>query len=160
MTLTIADQLRAANSAELGRFLEWLEAPVARRVTHSHLPRSCRVIDTFAVTGSRTWAQPRLVEYALGLVPAKARMLHGAARGLDTLAAAYWTQRGGAVEAFPVTNQQWRDIGRRAGIVRNEVMLNRMPDLLLAWIDQHSPGATHAVSYAKERGIPTFVFRS
>lgn len=61
---------------------------------------------------------------------------------------------------FPVTREQWRALGKRAGIVRNEIMINRMPEMVLVFIRDNSPGSSHAAAYARELEIPTFVFRA
>lgn len=156
MTLTIADQLRAANRAEFNRLRVWLAGPIVAPGVQG----PPRVIETFAVSGSRDWTDPRPVTYVLNHVPVGATMFHGAARGLDTLASVHWLNRGGAHKPFPVTREQWRTIGRAAGTLRNERMLNQMPECLIAWHLGASPGTAHAIGYARSIEIPTFVFRS
>lgn len=49
----------------------------------------------------------------------------------------------------------WALDGRRAGLVRNAVMVATRPDLCLAFIHNHSPGATHCATLAERAGIPT-----
>jgi hypothetical protein len=142
----VSDELRVSNRAEFDRLLLWLAGNP--------------YLGTFAVSGSREWADPRPVTYVLDRVPLGATMFHGAARGLDITAAMYWGARGGAVLPFPVTREQWRTIGRAAGNLRNERMLNRLPECLIAWHRGASPGTAHAVGYARSIEIPTFVFRS
>lgn len=153
--MTTAEQVRESNHAELDRLRMWLMAPAI-----DSPPGVGRLIHKFAVSGSRTWTDPWPIEYVLWRMPYGATMLNGMAAGVDTLARQCWERRGGVVDPVPVTGQMWRDLGRRAGIVRNEIMLNRMPECLLAWQQGGSPGTAHAIAYATKLGIPTFVFRS
>lgn len=157
MAVGAADQLRVDNRAELVRLRAWLAAPSA---SAGVVPGYGRLIETFAVSGSRGWTDPRPVRFVLWHLPRTATMLHGAARGLDRMAAGYWVSLGGPVLPFPVRDEQWRASGRAAGHIRNEIMLNRMPACLIAWHLGASPGTAGAIAYAGKLGIPTFVFRS
>ena len=145
-----------ANRAEFDRLRMWLAGPVVAPGVQG----PPRVVETFAVSGSREWTDPRPVTYVLDRVPLGATMFNGAAQGLDTMAARHWVARGGTVLPFPVTREQWRAFGRAAGNLRNERMLNRLPECLLAWHLGASPGTAHAIEYARSIEIPTFVFRS
>ena len=133
------------NRAELIRLREWL-------AEHS--------VETFAVSGSREWITWRIVWTALTYLPPGATMLHGKAYGLDCLAQAFWREQGSPVREFPATGRMWNELGNRAGIVRNEIMINRMPDVVLVFIRDNSCGSSHAAAYARELEIPTFVFRA
>lgn len=62
-------------------------------------------------------------------------VIHGAARGADTLAGLWATQNDVPVEAYPAA---WSRYGRAAGMIRNEQMLREgKPDLVVAF-----PGGT------------------
>lgn len=153
---TTADPLALANREELDRLRTWLAGPMPE------LPPGLggRVVESFAVSGSREWIEWRLVWNALYYVPPTATLLHGKAYGLDCLAQAYWRSQGSPVREFSATQRMWADLGKRAGIVRNEIMLGHMPDLVLAFIRDNSPGSSHAARHARELGIPTFIFRA
>jgi hypothetical protein len=155
VSTSLADKLRTDNRAELDRLRAWLAAPAV-----DSPPGYGQLVETFAVSGSREWTDPRPVRFVLWHLPHAATMLHGAARGLDRMAAGYWSSLGGPVLPFPVRGEQWRTIGRAAGHVRNEIMLNRMPACLVAFHLGASPGTAGAIAYARSLGIPTFVFRS
>jgi hypothetical protein len=157
MTPTVAEQLRGGEHAEVGRLCVLLLAP---STVAGVIPGHGRLIETFAVSGSREWTDSAPVHFVLRHVPRGATMLHGAARGLDRMAATYWVGLGGPVRDFPVSRERWREMGPRAGHLRNEHMLNQMPACLIAWHLGASPGTAGAIAYAKKLGIPTFVFRS
>ena len=57
-------------------------------------------------------------------------VLHGAARGADTLAAEEAQQIGMRVRAFPA---DWDRLGRAAGPARTRQMLDERPDLVIAF---------------------------
>jgi hypothetical protein len=81
---------------------------------------------------------------------------HGAAEGADALAAEYWgVYQAGPVHPLPA---RWNDLGRRAGHVRNGLLIAQMPDLLIAfpW-EGGSPGTWDAVEQARTAGIPESV---
>lgn len=71
------------------------------------------------------------VNQALSLLHAQKgieRLIHGAARGADTLAAEWAEVRGIETEAFPVTKEDWLKHGKGAGHLRNKAMLIRLMD--------------------------------
>jgi hypothetical protein len=145
VTAALEERFALENRAELDRLREWLR---------EHL------VSTFAVSGSREWVAWRIVWNVLSYMPPDAVLYHGKAYGLDCLAQAFWRDRGGKVREFPATRRMWSELGNRAGIVRNEIMLNRMPDVVPVFIRDNSPGSSHAAAYARELGIPSFVFRA
>lgn len=85
-------------------------------------------------------------------------VVHGdCPKGGDRLAARYARLWSWGVEPHPAN---WRDLGKRAGFVRNEHMVNTMPDLVVAFIVDGSHGATHCAGLAEEAGIPVRYYRS
>lgn len=108
------------------------------------------------VTGSRTWADyPRVVAAiaeAAGRANTTPVVIHGAARGADTLAATAARSLGIEVEEHPAN---WEAHGRAAGILRNRLMVDLGADVCLAFIRDDSRGATHCAALAESRGIPT-----
>lgn len=88
-------------------------------------------------------------------------LIHGAARGADTLAA-FWAERRGfpeeAILAFPA---DWDRYGKSAGYLRNQQMLDEgQPDLVVAFVDKplaKSKGTTMMVDIARQAGVKTIV---
>ena len=77
------------------------------------------------------------------------RLIHGAARGTDALAAAWARSRNIPTSAFPA---HWSTDGRQAGFRRNEAMLRLgRPELVVAF--PGGKGTAHMVSLAKASGI-------
>jgi hypothetical protein len=105
------------------------------------------------VCGSRDWQDPDMIEDRLAALPA-CTILHGAARGADTIAATVGDIYGHTVQAFPA---DWDTHGRRAGIIRNLAMLDECPDLVIAFQAHKSRGTQHTIDEARRRGIPVEV---
>ena len=106
------------------------------------------------VCGSRTWTDAKTIEKRLRELPRGSEILHGGARGADTLAAGIALGLGFYVEEWPA---DWT-LGARAGLERNLRMLDEEPDLVLAFWDGSSTGTAHVVHAARRRGIATEVF--
>ncbi len=108
------------------------------------------------VTGSRTWTDHGLI-YATLLdlrdywADPEAVLVHGAARGVDTIAARFWGNWGLLVEPHPA---DWRRHGKRAGYVRNAEMVALGADRCVAFIRDRSKGATMCADLAERAGIP------
>jgi hypothetical protein len=84
---------------------------------------------------------------ALGL---ELTLLHGDARGADSIAAKIATEFGWAIEAFPA---DWEGMGRRAGYVRNSAMFYSGVDMLIAFPKGESKGTRHAIALAEKTGV-------
>jgi hypothetical protein len=117
---------------------------------------------TFAVTGSRVWRDWRLLFDTLNLMPRDAVQFNGLANGADGLCRMFWTRTAGEdkIRPFPA---RWRTNGRLdrgAGVFRNTIMMEHMPQLVLGFLSHSGPsrGTRDALRKAHERGIPTFVF--
>ncbi len=54
---------------------------------------------------------------------------------------------------------KWEQYGRRAGVLRNNAMLDKNPDLVLAFWDGTSAGTAHTIEGARARHIPVEVIR-
>lgn len=107
------------------------------------------------ITGSRTWTDHARIRAALAAWRSRypdAVLVHGAARGADSIAAAIWTSWGLPVEAHPA---DWHRHGRAAGLLRNRRMVALGAQVCLAFIRDHSAGASHAATLADTAGIPT-----
>lgn len=108
------------------------------------------------VTGSRTFADRVLVTDALawgwrelGSDPACV-LVHGGARGLDTLAADVWGAHALECEAHPA---DWARFGRSAGHRRNAEMVALGADLCLAFPLGASRGTRGCMALAERAGI-------
>jgi hypothetical protein len=91
------------------------------------------------VSGPRSWEWEAL---ALERLEAAGRhwgpevtLIHGAARGLDTLAATFGYRAGWEVVPFPVTADEWQRLRKRAGHLRNQRMITEgHPDVCLGFV--------------------------
>ena len=106
------------------------------------------------VTGSRHWTDVAEVEWALRLLPSDAVIVHGAARGLDTIAAAVAVRLGLRVEEHPA---DWNRLGVKAGPIRNQAMVDSGADACLAFPESRSIGTWDCVRRADAAGIPVTV---
>lgn len=112
------------------------------------------------VTGSRHWTDREVIESALskatGEHPERHTLIHGNAKGADTLAAETvwsWVKKWGGwdIEAFPAN---WTKHGRAAGPIRNAQMLTKgKPDLVLAFPLPGSVGTWDMIRKANAAGV-------
>ncbi len=109
---------------------DWGEDLLLERRTN---PNAKRVL----VTGGRDYQETHKVytilsdlHYRIGI----SCIIHGGAEGAD-LAAKWWAERFGVpVEDYPVTKDEWQRLGKKAGPMRNQDMLERShPDLCIAF---------------------------
>ena len=105
------------------------------------------------VCGGRDYADARALNVALDAIHREkniTQLIHGAARGADSLAAAWARSRGIPALAFPA---EWAMRGKAAGFRRNEAMLRQgRPELVVAF--PGGKGTAHMVSLAKAAGVP------
>lgn len=109
------------------------------------------------VCGSRGWQDELVVHEELRKLSLEGfgSLIHGGARGADSIADQEARLLGYAVKEFPAN---WELYGRSAGMLRNEQMANQGPDLVLAfWLGPTSRGTEHMVRLARGLGIPVRV---
>lgn len=113
-------------------------------------PVSTRIL----VTGSRSWIDNDTIRAALepwrsveGAV-----LVHGDAVGADRIAATIWRRWGLPTEEHPA---QWATHHRAAGMRRNAHMVALGAEVCLAFIRDHSPGASQCADLAERAGITT-----
>lgn len=108
------------------------------------------------VCGSRHWTNKRLIARTLKHLKEGDKVVHGAARGADSLAASYARWRGLEVAAYPA---DWRQYGRAAGPIRNQLMLDKeQPDIVYAFRCRGaSRGTDDMIRRARKAGIPVVV---
>lgn len=106
------------------------------------------------VTGSREWNDWSKIRTAFDCVDAASTgpvtLIHGDARGADRMCGFVAERLGWTVERMPA---DWNKYGRSAGFRRNEAMLDRNPDLVLAFWDGQSRGTKHTIDTATERNL-------
>lgn len=106
------------------------------------------------VCGGRAYSNRAAVFAALDRAHAKrpvSVVIHGGARGADSLAEDWAVCRHVEVMAFPA---DWR-LGKAAGPLRNEIMLkDGKPDAVIAF--PGGRGTEHMVSLAREAGLPVW----
>jgi hypothetical protein len=107
------------------------------------------------VCGSRKVADPgatrQAIDARLSLLPTDATIIHGAAHGVDMWADGIAYSRGLKTRVFVA---DWEQHGRSAGILRNNLMLDLNPDLVIAFWDGESRGTKHTIEEAERRRIP------
>lgn len=121
------------------------------------------------VTGSRDWTDRDTIYTALNeargnVYHREVVLVHGGARGADEIAMHYAEAMDWGIEEH---RAQWVVYGKRAGIMRNVEMVNAVvavrhlePVICLAFIKDHSPGATHCATYAGACGLKVRIFRA
>lgn len=77
-------------------------------------------------------------------------VIHGGASGADTLADIIASSLGFTIERYPA---QWHLYGKKAGPIRNEEMVARGADIVLAFPAAVSPGTKHCMTVARRAGI-------
>jgi hypothetical protein len=125
-------------------------------VTQSNSQRSGY---TVLVCGSRDWMDADAIYDRLDALDATREgtlptIIHGAARGADSIAAAAAESLGYPAQSYPA---DWKTHGKRAGILRNLEMLDQRPELVLAFQRDGSRGTQHTIDEARRRGIPVEV---
>lgn len=103
------------------------------------------------VCGGRDYADAEALNAELDAIHAEfgiSEMIHGAARGADSLAAAWAESRGIPTRAFPA---EWDKHGKAAGFRRNETMLQEHPDAVIAF--PGGKGTAHMVRLAVAAGV-------
>lgn len=105
------------------------------------------------VCGGRDFANVRLLTDVLNALKARwpdsLSIIHGAAKGADTLAGQWARANGVSCVAFPA---DWSAYGRSAGPVRNGEMLSRgKPDLVVAF--KGGNGTENMVVQAERAGV-------
>ena len=116
------------------------------------------------VTGSREFSDYTTICLELGAVMKRliategtcpdVIVVHGAAKGADTLAERAARAFGMGTEPHPA---DWDGYGRRAGFIRNAEMVSLGADLALAFYKQGAgnKGTDHCAKLAEKAGIPT-----
>lgn len=106
------------------------------------------------VTGGRDFADAGMVRDVLGSL-AISELIEGGARGADTLARQYARSRGVPVTTF---RAEWRLFGPKAGLLRNQRMLDEgRPELVVAF--PGGRGTADMVERARRAGVQVWDYR-
>lgn len=110
------------------------------------------------VCGGRDFRDYALLERSLdtllaGLPPVE--IISGAAHGADTLGEQYARNRHYHCHRFPA---DWQQYGRRAGFVRNELMVDQC-DMVVAFWNGTSSGTKHTIALATAKDVALHVIR-
>ena len=107
------------------------------------------------VCGDRHWTDRGAILDRLKRLPPGTVIIHGAAKGADTIAGEVAVSLGFAVEPYPA---DWKRYGRAAGPIRNAKMLqDGKPDLVIAFHAdiEASKGTKNMLGLARASGIDT-----
>ena len=90
----------------------------------------------------------------------KVVIISGHARGADTLGEHYAAERSLLVVVYPA---RWDEYGKRAGLVRNEKMLEHIlkgeDALVVAFWDGQSRGTKYMIDIARQAGVRVIVVK-
>ncbi len=113
---------------------------------------------TVLFCGSRDWTAVVPIRHAVAALPAGTVVIHGGARGADTIAGQEAKRRGLEVRVYPAL---WKKHGRAAGPMRNQQMLDEgKPSEVYAFrrADKPSVGTRDMVQRARSAGVPVREF--
>lgn len=100
------------------------------------------------VCGGRNFTDYKRVCQVLDGLSTVYLIIHGGARGADSLAGRYAEERGIPVECYPA---RWKEEGKAAGVLRNQRMLAAEPDIVIAF--PGGKGTADMVRRAHKAGV-------
>lgn len=107
------------------------------------------------IAGSRTITSYQIVDHAItasGLDITE--VVSGKAKGVDFSGEKWAVIHDIPIKSFPA---DWQNLGKRAGIIRNQQMVHYADALIAIW-DGKSRGTQHIIKYAMYSGLKLFVF--
>lgn len=107
-----------------------------------------------AVVGSREYPDMEGVRRFIRALPKDVVVISGGARGVDSVAEEEARVQGLTVEIYPA---DWARYGRRAGYVRNKIMVDKADKVVAFW-DGKSKGTKHTIDLARKASKPLCVF--
>jgi len=76
------------------------------------------------ICGSREWVLTEQIYSVLSSLPPQTVIIHGGAKGADSITDDIAKSLDFEVRAYPVSQEEWKKFGKAAGVLRNERMLN------------------------------------
>ena len=114
-------------------------------------------MNKFLVTGDRDWVNRDVISQRLSYIPSGWILVHGAARGADSIADELWEKATGKDHVLPFA-ADWNKWGKRAGPIRNRQMLTANPEIeiVIAFHNEigMSKGTKDMVIQAMKKGLP------
>jgi len=113
------------------------------------------------VTGSRDWDDQTTLYAAFAAIFLDAgnrqvSLVSGnCPTGADKMAEDLFEAMGYDIERYPA---DW-SMGKRAGYIRNQLMVDTAPDVCVGFVKNGSRGASMTVKLAQDAGIKTYVYR-
>lgn len=108
-----------------------------------------------AIVGSRDYPVMDAVNQFVQSLPADTVVVSGGARGVDREAARAAKRRGLRTLIFLA---DWNTYGRRAGMIRNEQIVDHADQVVAFW-DGRSPGTANTIQRARRKGLPIRIVR-
>lgn len=113
-----------------------------------------------AIVGSRDFKDKDKVFYELQRLHelvdyhSEVSFVSGGARGVDT-----WAEENAKILKFPikVIKPDWNKYGKRAGFLRNELIVNKADKLIAFW-NGTSKGTKHSIDLAIKKGISVDIY--
>lgn len=107
-------------------------------------------------TGDRNWNNEEIVRSALATIGPGTTIMQGMCRGADLQVRKVAVELGIPVEDYPA---DW-SVGKRAGPMRNQEMVNKCPVLVMAFHNNiyNSRGTLDCVKRGLKAGIRVFLF--
>jgi len=104
------------------------------------------------VCGDRNWTNYWIIYDVLSKLDKNIIIIHGNARGADIMAGTIASKLGMKVIPVPA---EWEKYGKAAGVIRNRVMLDMKPNLVIAFHNniERSKGTKDCVKEAQRRSI-------
>jgi hypothetical protein len=96
-----------------------------------------------------------VILHALKAFPAGTLVIHGGAKGADTMAGEVAFELGFAVKVYYA---QWETFGRKAGPIRNQQMLTEGEPTEVLAFDLGTPGTADMIRRSRKAGLRVTVF--
>lgn len=108
------------------------------------------------ITGSRSWDDIAYIRRTFQEIAGKheeVTLVSGACpTGADRLGEVVAAELGWNIELHPAN---WSQHGNSAGFVRNAVMVDTLPDMVIGFVRNKSKGASMTINLAKRKGLWT-----
>lgn len=113
------------------------------------------------VCGDRNWSDRDRVKEVISAFAERLNqpmtIVDGSAKGADSMANNVAEELGLETERYPAS---WSQLGKRAGPIRNQEMLDQGVDFVIAFHSDldSSKGTRDMVTRARKRGVPCYLF--